>query len=255
MRSRRAVLAGRAIAGVAIVAAAVTTPIVVAIDGAALEIDEVSGEGWSAHGIVVRFQLPQQQTQAHVSVERLQLASLSQQLRDVRIECPQLELSAVAIACKQARVAADWPGIGSQKLRASVVYGRNDGSLDVRLDGVRLGQGTAEMQGSLRDGGWTARVRLKRAPVELLMKLAADFEMPLPSLSATGLVTLTADASGSPGVLQQARVSAQMLALTANSESGSLAADKLSFDMEAALRRSAGDWAFEAKVRSHQGQA
>ena len=86
---------------------------------------------------------------------RLKLAAASQELRNVRIDCPRLELSVRAIACERARVAANWPVIGAQSFTARLVYGRSDGSLEVAAEGIRLGDGKVALAASLRGGAWT----------------------------------------------------------------------------------------------------
>ncbi len=86
---------------------------------------------------------------------RLKLAAASQELHNVRIDCPRLELSVRAIACERARVAAKWPVIGAQSFTARLVYGRSDGSLEVAAEGIRLGDGKVALTASLRGGAWT----------------------------------------------------------------------------------------------------
>lgn len=225
-----------------------------AVDDVALSIDSVAGDGWSAQGILVRFELPQDKALAHVSVSRLHLQSLSQELRDVRIDCRQVDLAADTISCKQARVLADWPGVGKQSLNASLAYGRRDGALDVSLDGLRFGQGTASVQGALRDGGWTAKARLNRVPVASLLRIAKGMKLPLPAVTADGLVTLSAHARGANALVHEAVVDATLIEVTANNESGSLASEKLSLAVQATLRRKK-DLQFAVDIQSSQGQA
>ena len=71
-----------------------------------------------------------------------------------------LELGDETIACKRAQVFADWPALGKQTLIADLAYGRRDGSLDVAVDGLRLGEGRLAVRGVLRDGSWSARAEL-----------------------------------------------------------------------------------------------
>lgn len=229
---------------------------VMAIDDVALSIDTVNGDGWSAHGVVVSFELPQQRTSAQARVARLRVAALSQELRDVRIDCPQVDLSGATIACKGARIIASWPGLGEQSLTANVAYGRRDGSLDIALDGLKLAQGTASVQGSLRNGGWSGKAQVRRAPVELLMKLVSDLRvLPIPALSGSGLVTLSATARGAGANLRDADIDITLTDVTANNESGSLASDKLSVRLQGSMRRSGSDLQFSVAMQSQGGQA
>jgi hypothetical protein len=97
---------------------------------------------------------------ASATIGRLKLNAGAQELRNVRIDCPRLQLSTRVIACDGARVAAVWPQIGAQTLTAKLVYGRSDGSLEAAATGLKLGDGTAKFAASLRGGAWTFDVSL-----------------------------------------------------------------------------------------------
>jgi hypothetical protein len=242
----------KSIVGVVVATVAVTGA-VKAIDDATLSIEAIKGDGWSAQGIVVSFELPEK-TSARVDVARLRLASLPQELRNVRIVCPHAELADATFACKRAHVVANWPGIGAQSLNASIVYGRRDGALDVAIDGFALGKGKANVQGSLRNGGWSGKARMERVPIELLMKIAKDLRLPVPSLTGSGLVTLSASARGSGSNLREAAADVSLIDVTANNENGSLASDKLSLRLKGSVRRAAGGLQFAMEVQSRGGQ-
>ncbi len=232
------------------------TTAVRAVDDVSLQIERVDGDGWSASDVVVDFGLPDKNALVRARVGRLTLAAFSQTLTDVRIECPSLEMSGDVIACAKARVLADWPALGKQSLDAKLRYGRADGSLDVAIQGLRVGEGRVALQATLRDAGWNAKARLQRVPIDRLMKLATDFKAPLPAgWSATGLVDLDITARGKQTNLSEAKVTGSLLELTANNEEGSLASDKLSLHVDASVRSSANQMAFDVALKSSQGQA
>jgi hypothetical protein len=226
-----------------------------AVDDVTLNIDSVEGDGWSARDIAVTVGLPQDRALLRATVGHLHVPALSQTLTNVRIECPKLDLGTDVIACARARVLADWPALGKQELTANLAYGRRDGSLDVTIDGLRVGVGRIALQGSLRDASWNGKATLKQVPVERLMKLAQDLEMPLPPLTASGVVNLMATARGSETNVREATVNGSLVELTANNESGSLASDKLSLQIQATLRGSPKEWLFDLAVQSSRGQA
>ena len=227
-----------------------------AIDDVWLNIETVEGDGWSANGIAVNFDLPERAAAVRANVARLHVRAFGQTLTNIRIECPKLELGDEVVACRQARVLADWPALGKQSLTANLAYGRRDGSLDVALEGLRVGEGRIAIQAVLRDGGWNARTRLQKVPVERLLKLAQDFKLPLPPLTATGgLLDLSATARGRQTNLAAATIDASFIDLTANNESGSLASDKLSLQMQATVRGAPNQWTFDVGVKSSRGQA
>lgn len=239
----------------AVVVGVVIATTVRAVDDVSLNIDNVAGQGWSANDIVVDVGFPTEAPQLRATVARLHLTALSQTLTDVRIECPSLELSDEVIACSRARVLTELPALGKQSLTAKLVYGRHDGSLDVALDGIRVGDGRVAVQGSLRAGGWDAKINLKKVAVERLMRLAQNFKLPLPPLSASGLIDLTVSARGSEANVRQATLSGSITELTANNESGSLASEKLSLQLQATVRGSPKEWQFDVAAKSSQGQA
>jgi hypothetical protein len=226
-----------------------------AIDDASLHIDAVEGDGWSAADIAVALGLPDRGTVVRASIARLQVRALGQTLTNIRIECPKLDVSDEVIACKQARVLADWPALGKQSLNADLVYGRRDGALDVALDGLRVGDGRIAIQAVLRDRGWNARAKLQKVPVERLVKLAQEFKLPLPPVTAAGLVDLSAAARGKETNVSAASVDASFTDLTANNESGSLASDKLSLQVQASVSGGPKQWAFDVALKSSRGQA
>jgi len=123
-----------------------------AVDDASLKIERVAGDGWSAEQIAIDWR---SSDRASATIGRLKLNASAQELRNVRIDCPRLQLSARVIACEGARVAAIWPQIGAQTLTAKLVYGRSDGSLEAAVSGIKLGNGTAKLAASLRGGAWT----------------------------------------------------------------------------------------------------
>lgn len=231
------------------------TGVVSAVDDLTVEIERVEGAGWTAEGVSMHLELPQGTTQAHATVQRLKLATLAQELRNVRIDCPAAEISNDAIACRNARIAATLPSMGAQTLTGSVVYGRNTGALDVELAGLRIGKGSARIKGAMNAGGWSTQVQLDRADVERIAALAREWKLPMAELSASGTATVSLSARGSQRSVREARIDAKFTALTANNASGSLATEKFGLELRARIDRVAQGWRFDADVKSNQGQA
>lgn len=236
-------------------AAIMTATLVRAVDDVGFEVERVEGAGWSAEGIEIRVDLPAPATKASATIARIKLAAQAQELRNVRIDCPAVEISTVAIACRNARIAGHLPSLGAQVMSGRVVFGRQTGALDLELGGLRVGQGVAKVRAGMKDSGWTARVDMDRVQLEPLVKLARDLKLPLPELTASGQVSLSLTAAGSQNSVRQARIDATVVDLTANNEDGSLATDKLSFALQADVRQSGRDWLFRADLKSSSGQA
>lgn len=227
----------------------------IAVDDAVFEVDRIDGAGWSAQGVTIRFDLPDRATRASATISRIKLPAQAGELRNLRIDCPAVEISPATIACRDARIAAVLPTVGAQALAGRVVFGRRSGALEIDLAGLAIGGGQARIAGGLQDDGWNGQLKLDRVAVEPLIKLARDLQLPLPELSATGLVTLSLTASGVQTAVHKARVDATFTDLTANNEAGSLATDKLSFNLLADVSQAKGDWSFRADVKSNSGQA
>jgi hypothetical protein len=206
-----------------------TAGLVNAVDDASLTIDSVAGDGWTAEHIEVEWHLADR---ALARVGKVRLAAAAQELRDVRIDCPRLELSVRAIACERARVVASWPGVGTQSFVASLVYGRADGSLR-----------------------WRVAANKQRVSVDALVALAKQLRLPVPAIDASGLVTFSGAAVGAAGELHAASFDLEVGELTASNESGSIATDKLDIGLRGGVRRHGGAWSFELDVSSPQGQA
>jgi hypothetical protein len=123
-----------------------------AVDDTILTVERVAGDGWSARDLAIDWRL---QGRTVATIGRLKLDATSQELRNVRIDCPRLELSARVIACERAHVAGTFPVIGAQSFTAKLVYGRSDRSLEVAADGIQLGGGKVALSASLRGADWT----------------------------------------------------------------------------------------------------
>ncbi|MGH8178416.1 MAG: hypothetical protein ACREV5_19340 [Steroidobacter sp.] len=227
-----------------------------AINDANLSIERLEGPGWSAQGVTLNVELSGIAPRARMTIAQLHSPALTDDLRNVRIDCQGVDVSSDAFACAQAVVLVNWPGLGEQSINARVRYGRRNGALDIAADGVRLAQGAAAAEISLQEHGWRATVDVKQAPIDLVLKLARQFGAPASPVSAdNGLVTFSATVHGVNAALQRANVEATIAGLTANNESGTLATDKLSFEFSGEVQRSAHAWQFSAGVRSHRGQA
>jgi hypothetical protein len=200
-----------------------------AVDDANLSVEHIAGDGWTAHDVAIDWDLPDR---ASATIGKLRLNAIAQELHDVRVVCPRLELSVRAIACERARVAANLPGLGAQTFTARLVYGRNDGSLNWRVEAVK-----------------------QRASVEALVAVAKQLRLPIPAVDATGSVILSGAAVGAAGELYSATFDVEVAEVTLSNEAGSIATDKLSARVQGTLRKSRGDWQFAVDVSSAQGQA
>lgn len=239
---------------VALVCAASTT-LVFAIDDIELEIDVVSGAGWSAHDVVVRGVLTQGGTGISAQIARLRIDAVHEELRDVRVTCNDLQIDGSAINCPRAHVSGHLPTIGKQDMSGRIRYARDSGDLDLSLRGLKLGAGFAGLDASLRQSSWRVSVELTDADVAHVLALARRGQSAIPAFTATGAVSASLRATGSPEALRSADMTISIAGLTANNESGSVATDSLSLDLRGSVERSGRDWQFDLQLQSQHGQA
>jgi hypothetical protein len=245
----RAVFA--AIAGVFAIGASIAW----AIDDAELYIESAEGSGWSAHGLTARVGLMEADQRAYLHIDALRVAELSDPIRDVRIDCPAVEISTKVIRCRGGRVSAQLARVGEQRLVADLLYHRADGSVDFDIKGLTVGAGTLALRGQWREEDWNVDARLQNASLDALLKLASYADLSLPLTIASGSITLDAHARGSGAQLASLQAKGRLSAFTANNESGSLATDALDLDLDTSLRRVGSEWAYDIGANAHAGQA
>lgn len=225
-----------------------------AIEQASFEVDRIDGAGWSAQRISIQLSLPER-TSATARIERLTLASQQQELRNVRVDCGALDISAAAIVCSRAQLSVDASPLGKQSLTGRIAYARADGALDLRLDGLRVGGGKAGLTAALQDAQWKLAATLDRVAIEPVMKLAAQWQLPVAQFTASGTASGSIEASGRADALQRAALDITVKDLVASNPEGTLASDKLSFRLAAQLAPAGHDRSFQARFESALGQA
>jgi hypothetical protein len=243
---------------------------VFAVDNLDLQIERVAGAGWSAENISVRVDLPQR-TQAHAVVARLQLPGQKEPLRDVRIDCLDLELDRQTIACHRAQIAAATTPLGKQQIIGRIVYRRPTGAIDLELQDVRIGSGKAVVRASLTDENWDVRAELHGVAIASLLQVSQALGIALPAFTATGSISGKLSARGADA-LRSGTAKLSIAALTANNPAGSIATEKLSLTIDADVERIASlaadrnvtgqnfngeraAWRWQARIASSSGQA
>ncbi len=159
-------------------------------------------------------------------------------------------------ACAKARVLADWPALGKQSLDAKLRYGRTDGSLDVAIQRLARRRWACRLASDLAGCRLECKGSSATCAHRSIDEARCGFQNAAAGgLAATGLVDLDIAARGKQTNLGEAKVTGSLLELTANNESGSLASDKLSLHVDASVRSSGKQMAFDVAVKSSQGQA
>lgn len=232
--------------------------VVLAIDDATLRIARVEGAGFQARDIAARMQITDAGLRLEARLGEVTLRGGAQRVRNVRIACPALTLTAARIGCAQADIAAALPVLGEQRLRAALEYGRIDGSLRVALQNVRIGAGQGQLQLALVGERWHAVAKLREVAVQPLLELVRTSAVSLSQIAGTGVVSFDVEAEGGNAAeltIASVRLAGGARELTLNNESGTLASDKLQLDVEVRLGRRNTDWTVETQLRATAGQA
>ncbi|MFL6619267.1 MAG: hypothetical protein ACJ8MH_11725 [Povalibacter sp.] len=225
-----------------------------AVENISFQVAHVQGAGWKAEGVSVQLDLPTR-TSATVRVSRLKLDSMQQELRNVSIECPRVEITGTTISCPQARLLGDFGDLGKQDVQGSASYGRIGGSLSMRLAGLSIAKGKATLTASLAASGWDARIQLDAVGSEPLLKFAQQAKVVPEGFSVSGVVSGRINARGAQASVNAADLDVRVQALTASNAEGTLATDKLTFEIQAKTSRTKGVWSYDATIRSNEGQA
>lgn len=229
--------------------------LVSAFDDVTLAVDKVEGAGWTAESVQFTLKLPSR-TSADATVGRLRMPAWQQDMRNLQVRCPEVEVSATTIACARAQITADVAAVGPQSLTGRVSYGRIDGALEIELAGLRIGKGAIRLAASMRDEGWHVRADLERVEVGAALALARQSKVPVPDFSfQSGTMSGSFAASGAGASLAHARGDVRLADVTANNEAGTLASEKLSFAIKVEASDRGGDLKFAGTFQSSQGQA
>src|SRR5688572_5523194 len=171
----------------AIAAALLFATNVRAIDALDIALDSVSGAGWTAHGIDVRFSLRSQQLE--VRINEVRVTQLTEPLRAIHVRCPTVQITSTTIDCAAAQVTASVPGLGLQRFVAEVSYGRRDESIVVQAHGLKVGEAEMALRLASRQEDWDIAASLQSVPLNVLAGLATSFGIAVPIDISSGAIT------------------------------------------------------------------
>lgn len=249
-KSRRLALTASVAAG-----AILGATLVDAVEQLELEVEKIEGTGWRAEGVAIRLNLPENGAGASATVARLTLGDPQQTFANVRIDCPEVEVSVQEISCEKAVIAGKLGALGMQAVAGRVRYARTNGDIEVRLNGLHVADGRVAIDGSMKQSGWNVSARIERMQVGRVLELAHQLKLPVPQLTGSGVATGTLTASGVGGELSRGVIAMGIADVTVNNEEGSLATEKLSASLHADVRRSGDALLFNADLKSSAGQA
>jgi hypothetical protein len=243
----------RLLRALAITAALLVATNVRAIDVLNIDLNAVSGAGWSAHGIDLRFSLRSQQLE--VRIDEVKVTQLTEPLRAIHVQCPTVEITSTTIDCAAAQVTASVPGLGLQRFIAEVSYGRRDESIVVQADGLKIGEAEMSLRVASRQEDWDIAASLQSVPLNALTGLATSLGIAVPVDISSGAITAKLSATGAEDQVRTAALRGELHSLTLNNESGSLASDGLALAFDIELEHRSQQWSYELDISANSGQA
>jgi len=244
-----------AIAAASVVLLGVLATLARAVELVELSIESASGPEWSARDIAVSMRMLERGQSANMRVGSLKLVQIAEPLTNLSIDCPLVELSTRTIACREARILANVPGLGRQTLAADLAYARADGAIDLRLRGLQIGTGTLDARAHLEERGWSLEAQLHEASIEALLTVARQLDIAMPLSVGAGHASLEISANGKGADVSALRAKGTIEGLTANNDSGSIATDALTLRLDTTLSRAGSDLRYEFDLHANAGQA
>jgi hypothetical protein len=239
----------------AVLSMAAAATVAYAIDGIEFTIDAIDGPQWSARDLRLQFDLLADSQRAHLTIDTLRFANVGEAIRAVRIDCASVDISTQAFICRDGSVTAQVPGLGEQRFRVAVTYGREDGSLELAIRNWRIGGGEVSLAGRLREESWRASASFDNVGVADVLGIATAFEFELPIAASSGRMTATLEAHGRNAQPTRIAMKGDVAELSINNESGSLASEQLAARFEVAARREGSAWRYTAELEAPSGQA
>ena len=224
-----------------------------AVEQIDLELGEIETDFLRAEGISLRIVLSDTADMALVvEVADLQIPELGLWLKNVRWDCPSLQLQQASYSCDKSRLVAKQTSHGPVIAQMVVHYQQAD-SWQLKLDRLEWAGGVWSGTWTQENSAWNGRFSSTGVKLEML----ASFP-PLDSLMSAyqvaGELALTCEFSGDTKGLTQLVLQGGASELSYANDTASQAAEGLALSLEAAGRRTQHGWDGDVKGRLHQGQ-
>ncbi len=225
----------------------------VALDATRLDMDALQGDGWQAEHVRLIVQLDTQPVHAQITIGRAIFADVAEPVRDLRIDCLEVQLLAERFACPAARISGVFPYLGRQQWLGSASYERSNGALALYLRELQFAGGTGQLHATLKDLDWQTRLALQGGSVAELLKLAQRFGQQI-DLQGTGTAEMVVNASGRDTTPRTIEWQLKSDAVTLNNTAGSVATDKLALQTTGNAQRLDSSWRFDSQLSANTGQ-
>src|SRR5882757_8694794 len=243
------------LAGIVLLGCVATSHPAHAIERIKLQLANLEGSGWHAQQLELQVQLGRPHITAQITVKQASLDGVAETVRDIVIECAEVQLQDERLACPQALIHGRFPVLGEQRLSAAMSYGRRNGAIAMQLQNIKLAKGQASLAVQLQDELWQAMLNLKQADIAELLKLAQRFVPATQDLSATGQLDTALTAQGNGALPRSLKWQVQANKLTVSNRAGTLASESFVFNTSGNAQHTNGEWQFNAELASSSGQA
>lgn len=215
-------------------------------------VEDVAGEGWSAHGIVIELtEHDPQHLSLAAEVAELVLPDDHGRVEGLRLECAEVAHLDGGWDCAEGRLVAAASPIQAQDAtwQASL---RPQGASRLEIPKLSIGGGTVALALTSEGGAWSARVTphrvalLQVGPVARLAGLPTDWGI-------KGRLSGTLEAGGEGAAARRLKADLLLDQINYASPDGTQAAEKVVLKLGLDAREAAPGWAFDARLGWPQG--
>ena len=235
-------------------------PAPLAVDLMGLDVEGVTGAGWSADGMELRL-VPDAASgniAASLRIERLTLPGPAGELRDITLRCDAVTVTAAAYRCERGRVLAGQSPLDPVPFTVSAEYRRADGRLTLASPDLPWRTMRLQVSAVLATAGWKLTAEGAGLDAGVLHRAVTGLTTTLPEIGIAGGtadVRLRAEGRDADPSRAAARVDVRNLGLS--NASGSLAAEGLELTLEARadLAPSGEGFEYTATLAAGAGEA
>jgi hypothetical protein len=225
-----------------------------AIDVVYLKLGTLEGPDWSADAVSVQLhRLDERHAGLFLQTQRVALPEGLGELSAVTLSCARAQLTAAAVRCAQGTLTGQSTVLGRQKIQTTFSYQFDTGTVDARLQGVQLHDGTLALTVKLSDTRWQVTARGEALSLPAVTRQLADAGFAIPVVAGSGHLNLTASMSGVAAQLREAEVEMQLLAEELSDAAGSVAGENLDISVHAAVQVAAAGMQVTLDMTGRQG--
>jgi hypothetical protein len=226
-----------------------------AIESTRIRLGEVSGAGWSIHGLQARFAwIAADRVALQLEAESVTLPAVAGTITGVRLDCPMAAVTAQQYTCAAGQLMFHSTVLGPQQAVVSFSYQATTRALTLQLGGLRVDGGRLSRRAAMHAGSWdVSRVGAGVNPGRFSARLAALKVLPA-AVEGSGSIDFTASLQGHAAEIHAGRLQAQLRTGEFSDASGNLAGDQRELELTVGLQRAAANWQLDATLDGRKGQ-